>query len=283
MRNLKLILAFLLLQGMSLNVSAVEIEVGDRPVNLPLPGGFVELTPQMSPYYDAMKAYIAPSNVRFLTLITASKADALLRGEEVELDRYMNVETEKGISRSSVSTDQFSELRDIVRDQIVDIYAEIENKLPDFIDEGNRELSQKFDIDVAVELGGMVPLPVHLDTESAIANSMFMTVGASADGESLGTDVLAATTLILHVKDKVIFLYVYGKESDLEWTREAAARWATDIRAANPLSTSEQRAVERSSSSGINWSRVFEKALIGAFLGGIIGFISFLFGRRKKQ
>ena len=108
MYNLKLIFVLLLLHGVSLNASAVEVKVGDRLISVPLPDGFVELAPQMSPYYETMRAYIAPNNVRYLTLITEDKAEALLRGEDVELGRYINVESEKGISATSISSGQFT-------------------------------------------------------------------------------------------------------------------------------------------------------------------------------
>ena len=39
--------------------------------------------------------------------------------------------------------------------------------------------------------------------------------------------------LSLHVKDKVLFVYAFGPEKDLEWTRAAASTWATRIVAAN--------------------------------------------------
>lgn len=283
MGNAKLVLALILLLGLGLDARALEIEVGEQRINLPLPYGFVELTPAMSPYYETTRAYIAPSNLRYVTLITANDAEALLRGEDVELERYINVESEKAISATSVSPAQFAELRSILRSQIDDMYANIEKQMPELANEGNRKLSEEFDTDLAVELGGIVPLPIHLDTEHAIANSMFATVGGTVDGASIGTDVVAATTLFLHVKNKVLFVYVYGPESELEWTRETAEKWTTDILAANPLSAAEQRAVESTDSPGIDWSKVLEKALIGALVGGAIGLFSFLFRKRKKQ
>jgi hypothetical protein len=216
-------------------------------------------------------------------LITANDAEALLRGQDIELERYINVESENGISATSVSSAQFTDFRSILQSQIDNMYATVEKQLPELVSKGNHELSEEFDADLAVELGGLVPLPIHLDTDSAMANSMFMTVGATVDGENIGADIVAATTLFLHVKDKVLFLYVYGQESELEWTRQAAERWATDILAANPSSAAEQRAVERSDSIGIDWSQVLEKALIGALVGGAIGLFSFVFRKRKKQ
>jgi hypothetical protein len=216
-------------------------------------------------------------------LITANDAEALLRGQDIELERYINVESENGISATSVSSAQFTDFRSILQSQIDNMYATVEKQLPELVSKGNHELSEEFDADLAVELGGLVPLPIHLDTDNAMANSMFMTVGATIDGKDVDADIVAATTLFLHVKDKVLFLYVYGQESELEWTRQAAERWATDILAANPSSAAEQRAVERSDSIGIDWSQVLEKALIGALVGGAIGLFSFVFRKRKKQ
>ncbi len=283
MHKLKLILALLLIQGFSLSAGAVEVKVGDRLINVPSPDGFVELTPKMSPYYETSRAYIAPNNIRYLTLIAEDKAEALLRGEDVELNRYVNVESEKGISAISVSSGQFAELRSILRNQIDELYANVEKQLPQMVDEGNKTVSAEFAADIAIELGGLAPLPIHLDTDHAIANSMFMTVGVAVDGDDVQSSVLAATSLTLHVKDKVIFLYVYGSKSDLNWTRQVAAMWATDIVAANPMSTAERRAVDKSDSFGINWSQVLEKALIGALVVGLIAFVSLFFRKNKKE
>jgi hypothetical protein len=279
----KVMLAFFCVQVLALTASAAEVKVGDRLIKVPSPEGFVELTPKMSPYYETMRAYVAPNNVRYLTLITKEKADALLRGEDIELHRYINVESEKGISTSSVSSSQFTQLRNILRNQIDDMYANVQKHLPEIVDEGNKAISAEFAADMALELGGLVTLPIHLDTNNTIANSMYMTVGATVDGEHVGTNVLAVTTLFLHVKDKVLFLYVYGSESELDWTRDTAATWAADIVAANPLSDEEKRAVDKSDSISVDWSQVLEKALIGALVGGLVGFVSLYFRKRKKE
>ena len=278
-----MVLAVIFLKGFAADSQALEIKVGDRAINLPLPDGFVELTPAMSPYYQTMRAYIAPNNLRYVTLITANDAEALLRGEDVEVARYITVESEKSISDTSVSSTEFAELRSMVRNQIGEVYANAQKQLPELIGKGNQRLREEFDADLAVEFGGLVTLPIHLDTDNVMANSMFMTFGGTLDGEDIGSDVVSATTLFLYVKDKVLFLYVYGSESELEWTREAAERWATEILAANPLSAAEQHAVERPESIGLSWNRVVEKAMIGALVGSAIAIIAFLFRRRPEQ
>lgn len=283
MHNLILTFALLLTLGASLSANGVEIKVGDRLIDVPLPDGFVELTPMMSPYYETMRAYVAPNNIRYLTLIPKDNAEALLRGEDIELERYINVESEKGLTATSVSSDQFAELRGILRNQIEEMYANVEKQLPEMMNKGNAAISSEFSVDIAVEVGGIVPLPVHLDTDNAIANSMFMTVGVNVDNEDAGTDVIAATTLFLYVKDKVLFLYVYGSETELDWTKDTAAMWATAIVATNPLSTDEKRVVDDSDSFSFNRSQVLEKALIGVVIGGVVGIFFFLSRRRKKE
>ena len=276
-------LAVFFLAGIGVNAEAVEIDVGNRQVSVPLPDGYVELTPEMSPYHETMEAYIAPSNIRFLSLIRTSDAEAILRGEVADLSRYMNIESEKGITAASVSSDTYDELRHVLRTQMDDLVARANEQLPGIIEEGNATVSEAFDADVAVDLGGMVPLPIHLDTTNSMAYSMYLTVGVSTNGEETSNDVIAATMLALHVKDKVLFLYIYGSESDLDWTREFASVWAAEIVAANPMSVEVKQAVERPGSRGINWDQVLEKAAVGALIGGVIGILGFLLGRRKKE
>ena len=223
------ILAALLLAGLCLDAGAADIVVGERTISIPVPEGYVELTPDMSPYYESMWAYVAASNHRYLTLVQASTAGAMRRGESVDVGRYMNIETEKNLSRMSVSAAQFDEFQDVIRNQLFELTARVEEQLPEITNAGNAALSEQFDAELAVDLGGVVPLPIHYDTDNAIASSMFMTVSATVNGEDMGSDVLSATMLTLHVGDKVLFLYVYGAQADLLWTRETASAWADKI------------------------------------------------------
>ncbi len=80
----------------------------------------------------------------------------MLQGEDVELDRYINVESEKGISAVSVSSGQFAELRSILRNQIDDMYANVEKQLPKIVNEGNRTVRAEFAADLAVGFGELV-------------------------------------------------------------------------------------------------------------------------------
>ncbi len=243
---------FMLVTGFALDARALDIEVGDRVINLPLPDGVVELTPDMSPYYRRMQAFIGPDNLRYATLVSRGDAEAIQRGEDVELFRYINIESEKAISAVSVSSAKFAELRGLLGDRFGDLFNSAKEKLPDLLDKANQDLSEEISADVAVQLGGLVPLPIHAETDNAIAFSMYMTVGRAVDGSDVGANVVAATTVFLHVKDKVLFVYVYGRKSDLEWTRETAATFASNILEANSSSIADKPAVENSGATGID-------------------------------
>lgn len=277
------ILAVFLLAGISLSVGAVDIDVGGRQVTVTIPDGYTELTSNMSPYYEISQAYIAPTNYRYLSLIPKAKADALLNGEVVELERYMNVESEKEISIRSVSAARFDEFRGFLRTTLDEAFEEVSKRLPGMFDKANAKLSESFDVDIALSTENMVPLPIHLDSTNALASSMYINYEFSISDEDMGSYVVAVTMLFLHVKDKVLFLYVYGSESDLEWTRDFADNWAVQIVAANPVSAEVKRALDRPVSHGVNWDTVLEKAALVGLIGGFIGFFVMLLRRRKKE
>lgn len=277
------ILSLLMLVGLSFSAGAIEIDVGDRAINIPIPDGYVELTPAMPPYYEALRAYTAETNFRYLTLIPANKAHALLRGKSVDLERYMIVESERGLSEASVSTATYDEIRELHRTQLGDIAADVNEQLPGIVDKGNANASEALGVDIDHSVGNFNPLPIHLDSANAFAYSSFFNVEASIDGGNTGSSVIAATVSILHVKDKVLFLYVYGAETDLGWTRTFSADWAERIVDGNPISAEVEQAINRTDSKGFDWSQVMEKAAIGALIGGLVGLFSFLSARRKKK
>lgn len=84
----------------------------------------------------------------------------------------------------------------------------------------------------------------------------------------------------LHVKGKLIFLYVNGGDQDLDWTRQFSKAWAAVILTANP---SDAATVARESARrGFDWSRVLRSALIGGAVGGLFGLFR-VFTRKKAD
>jgi len=201
------------------------IQVRDRVIRIPLPDEFAVLTPQMSPHYEILNSFTPVTNVTYVTLIPAQKAAALAVSDQVRLPRYLTVSSQKqGWGTATVSPEKFLELRQALRSQFDQLHAEFEEEVGK---------------DPAVDLVAHEPLPIHLDTEHAIAFSSLETVGGGADDEGATTQVRATTTTFLRVGDKLLYLNVFGPESDLDWTRELSEKWAAEIVAANPRPAGE--------------------------------------------
>ncbi len=212
---------------------AVEIDVNGRAIEIPLPPGYSELTPEMSPVYEAMYSYVVPSNERYLIIMPTEITESILRGEDAVYERYMVVESERQTARQSFSTQTFAEFRDILRSQLDEIFEEVRQELPDLADDASQSVSDAIGEDLELSIGEIVPFAVHLDTENAMAYSQYVNYGTAVAGEDMGNTVVAATTAFVHVRDKILFIYVYGAEDDLEWSRDFASNWLDQIFAAN--------------------------------------------------
>jgi hypothetical protein len=276
------LLAFLLFAGLGAGAFAEDIDVGESTISIPFPDGFVELTPEMGPYYDTMAAYTMPTNVRFFTLVPTETAETLLSGEYVDLPRFFNIESERAMMDRSVSTSDFAELRAYLSSQLEQLFVTVEETVGEVVDQSNAALSESYGAEVKADVGETVPLSVHTNTENKLAFTSKTTVGGTFDGAASEPDTIITTSLILHVQDKVLFLYVYGTGDDIEWTRRQAAAWGDAILAANPLSSEAQAAREEADAFGIDWNSVLRNAAIGAVAGGLIAFIASIFRRRRK-
>lgn len=197
-------IAVLLLAPMA--SKAVAISVGGVSLEIPNPKGFSLLTPQMAQLYTLQKQQdVDPINVQFAAFIPEKDARAALQGTLPTLPRRrFLVQTAKVAIDESVSASKFEEIkRDFKTNNAEDTqWAE------------TRYLGSK-----------LMSLPVHEETDHTIAMShVFMMAGGERG---------VATSTVVHIKDKVLFLMCIDDNSDLEWTREASRQWARAIIAAN--------------------------------------------------
>ena len=245
---------------------AGEIDVGGQIIEIPTPAGFTDLLPVHSPYYESSMAYVASSNIRYISLIPTDAAAILERGDHTEYARYMNIETERSISTQKISTRNFDELRELMLSQLDELIEGAKEELPGFLDEGNARASEEFNAEVDISVGDLVPLPVHYDSANAIAYTMYMRVAGEVDGAGEAPEVVNVTILALLVRERVLFLYVYGTEDDVEWTRSTAASWADAILAANADGSGAGDAQEPVDSGGSRWSGIFREAAVVAIV-----------------
>ncbi|MEM1264196.1 MAG: hypothetical protein AAGH76_17485 [Pseudomonadota bacterium] len=245
-------LTVLLTALFAFHAEAMEITVGKQTIKLPVPDGYVELTPAMSPYYESMQAYQSPTNERHAIFIPEDRAEAVLNGVFLELPTYMVVESTKSIQNRLLTKAEFKQLRQILRRDIDALLDEVQEEVTDVLSKGDEALSDELDADISVQRGVIRALPVHRETESMAAFSLLTPVSVAVDEGAPEDLVIASTTIATHVRAKVLYLVVYGLEEDLEWTRGAAADWAKAVIAANSGADGEQDGTDASAPANTN-------------------------------
>jgi hypothetical protein len=112
------------------------------------------------------------------------------------------------------------------------VIAKFEQSMPEKMVGLSNRVSETLDIELALSLSNVVPMPVHRQDERLTSHSMFIKYEMSKSSEK--TDVIVTlTTTFLFLKGKVLYVYVYGGPEDLSWTRKQAAQLINEIVSAN--------------------------------------------------
>lgn len=219
---------FLLL--MPVTSLASSIDVGGQGIEVPTPLGYAPVTSGMSGLYEAQNIFASPANEKYITFIPEALVPSALRGEIPELSTWFSVQTVKAIAAKSVSSTDFSRLKEQIRTETSRLTKEIEAQAPGLLGEINRNISSAYNVEQALSLSQMVPLSVHHETERSIAYSAFVKYNINDQSGQLTSTVTTSVTLtMILVNTRALFLYTYGGENDLEWTRAASRVWAEEI------------------------------------------------------
>lgn len=274
----------LLLIALPRVVSAAAIVVGGTQIEIPGPLKFSEVTPEMAALYEVQKQFVAPTNVEFLAFISDKAVPAALKDEVPELERRFTVQTAKSLVNMSVTRHNFEELKQVIKNQNEEIVKKAEAEIGKTIGKINENISDQYDVDLALSVSQMIPLPAHSETERSLAYSAFVKYSINDEAGNPSSFVTVMTATFVHVKGKVLFLYSYAEESDLDWSRNLSTQWSNAVIKANP--SDFQSSVNENLPAivtGIDWNEVGVKALIGAFVGLLIGLVSWLVKRAKSS
>lgn len=207
---------------------AAEVLVGEARLEIPTPAGFALLTPDVQPLYDVSIDMLTPQNRRLATFVDEKIIPAALSGKMPTFDRYINIETMRELENQNVSASEFAFLRKSIRAGIEEALAAIEGQLDDGMVDLSERVGETLDRKVAFSVSNMIPLPVHHSSQNSISNSMFVRYEIDSNGQTV-EHIVSATTAFVHVKEKIVYVYVYGGEDQLEWTREQSKAWVADM------------------------------------------------------
>lgn len=267
-----------------LTALGAEISVGGTSLRIPTPSGFAEVTPGMMPLYEFQKRFVAPSNEEFVVFISENEVPKALNGEIPELIRRFSVQTVKTLIDASATTSDFEELKTLIKTQNEEILKNAQGQMDSTIDDISDGIDEDFDIDLALKMSQMVPLPPHAETERSLAYSSFVRYDMKDEFGNPMPFTAVVTATFVYVKGKVLFLYSYAEESALDWSRAVSSEWATNVVKSNPsdLKSSIKETLP-SAVTGIDWGQVGAKAVGGAIIGLLIALIGWAINRGKAS
>lgn len=271
--------------GLVAPLRAEPFELGGRTLEIPAPEGYVKVTDDMRELKRLSDQLVDPLNDTLAFYIPRSSAPVALAGGLPPLDRYFLAKTEKRLRAVTVSAPEFAEMRQRIRAQNkqvfeeakakLQVFKEAKAKLPGYLEQISRNIKREHDLDVDLGDLRMIPLEPHQDVPVAVSYSMLMAVGRR---EGKGPTPLRPTTVtIMNANGRVIFLYAYGAQADLAWTRDASASWQAAISSRNPPPPER-----KANGWSMDWAQVGWTALGGAVIGGLAVLLAEFFARKKQ-
>jgi hypothetical protein len=274
MNNILSIILLLFLTG---TVCADTFYVGGKELEIPPPQGFSRVTQKMDAVYRLSLQMADPVNDQLAYYIAESDIPVAMSGEIPPLERYYILKVNQKLQDRVVGSKDFAELKGITKRQNKEILKSVESQIPGLLEKTSKGISKEFDVNFALRLSQVVPFDPHYETDNAFSYSMYINYGSSTE-RSKEAFIVSATATFVNIAGKILFLYCYGPQKDLEWTRDASKAWTSMVMASNSQPPSRS-----SGSLSMDWNKVFEKGIIGAIAGGLIALIFGVFSRLKKK
>ena len=200
-----------------------------------------------------------------------------MAGEIPSFERWYVLMVNKGIKDMVIGFKKFDELKSIIKHQNKEIFDSIETQLPGFAEKINKGVNKEFDVDIALKLHLTIPLDSHYETDNSIHYSLYG--GGSTSMEKTKKDfIFSGTVAVANVAGKILFLYCYGPQEYLEWTRNASKNWADAV-----MNSNSPPPLRSSGSGGIDWEQVFAKGIVGGIVGLILGLVLWIFRSFKNR
>ncbi|QDT30730.1 hypothetical protein [Gimesia panareensis] len=233
-----LLLSLFVVVCLSGSVTAEPFQVGKKRLEIPAPAGFIKVTPQMHALYRLSEQMIDPVNDQLACYIPEADRAQAEAGTITELDRFFLLKVNKKLKSKVMGSNDFAKLKAATKNQNQVIIDTVKSKMPEVVEKMSQGLSKEFDLDIVMKLSDVVPLEPHYEAPNAMSFTMFITYNMQANG-SQEDAVLCCTTTFLNTDGKILFLYCYADQDEMEWTRQASRSWAESILSSNAQAPDE--------------------------------------------
>jgi hypothetical protein len=220
------------LASASTSTSTSTVKVGDVTLEVPTSPGYARVTPEMKELLARIETVTAPHNVSLALYIPEQDIPQALAGVLVESQRIRAVQAPKDTLDRQFTQEYFADMKVGMRMQQAQVIEKLKRDMPEMM---NKTLDKVSDAsqNARVNPGGVETLLSHYEDANSFASSIVARIEYNAGGNQPAVSVVTATMTLVLVKGKLIFLYVYGNEDDLEWTREQSKEWTKALVAAN--------------------------------------------------
>ena len=166
----------------------------------------------------------------------ANPANVASQGGQPDLHRFYSVQIPKGNAIPALTVSQFGQVKQIIREKNAEIIKGLD--LTSINTQSSAALAKLVHGTANLKIHGMVPLPVHAETERSMSYSALIHIEAQATPAHgpmrQKTLDLVATVNFALIHGQVMFFYAFGQQNDLDWTRAVSKAWLAQVIAANP-------------------------------------------------
>lgn len=250
-------------------------DIAGRQVTVPVPPGFVRVTPEMDAVHRLSQQMADPMNDLLAYYIAEADVPVAKKGEIPALDKTFMLKVNKQLKAMNMDRRDFVEFTTAMKKQNEEIMAQVKSQMPEVFDKISQGISKEFNTPIDLKATQMIPLDPHFESDHALASSMYVNYGMTAEG-AREQFVVAATSTFLNASGKLLFCYCYAPKEELEWTRSASKDWSESIYQANAPPSA------RAGGGALNWDSVH--GLIGGLLGaGAVIALIYVLNHRKKK
>jgi hypothetical protein len=251
--------------------------INERNVAVPTPDGFVRVTDEMHELQRYIQQLHDPQNDTLAFYIPESDVPAAMAGEVPSLERWFILKVSKKLRNLAVGRKDFSEVKEATKRYNREAFDEVKARFPEYMDKISNGISQEFDTDFTVNIAQVVPLEPHYESEDALGFSMYLNYTFTT-GDEEQQKIVAATSTFLNTGGTILFLFGYGPQDQLEWTRNATTAWAESVRTSNHHAHHDSEARR-----GSVLRAILGKGLAGAAIGGLVALVAGAAALFKKR
>lgn len=269
MELFKTTLLFVFISTIFLN--AETITVGSTDLIIPAPASFAKVTPKMSAVYRLLEQSVDPVNGQLVYYIEEQYTTRALAGEIPNLKKTLRLKVSNSLNNRYIDQAAFKEFIVSIDKDNSQLYDSIIKDTPGIIDETVSKINNEFNSNFDMSPTKMLPLPAHKKNDYIYSYSMLVTIKLADNNSERTTRVFVMTNAVLNVSGKIIHLYAYAPQEELEWTRSSIDEWCQTILENNPQS-----------SNSFNKSPVIQGALKSILLGVLL-YLTFIAVKKLKK